>query len=135
MPARRTRRKVPRKKAEPKPEVTLVLEAEEPPAPDSVADDLISKITPENLPDAHEGGEAAPESKQTGTYGFQAIARFESADGREIRKLEALEKERDPMVILKSSTRFLDENGNVVACSEALTTLRGTISSLKGGRW
>jgi len=77
----------------------------------------------------------APEAKVEGCYSFQTIARYESADGREIRKLEALEKDRDPLVILKSSTRFLDSEGNVVACSEALTTLKGTLAALKGGRW
>jgi len=124
MPAKRTRRKAkPAPVRQEAPAITLEIAPDEPTPSEQLQEEL------EPLP------KPVPEVQIEGTYSFQTIARYVSPDGREIRKLEALEKERDPMVVIKSSTRFLDENGNVTACSEAMTTLKGTISALKGGRW
>ena len=119
MPAKRTRKPVaPRPKLQPESRPEPVLEIVQP------------DPEPTLLPEP-----PTPKAKVEVVYSSQTISRYESADGREIRKLEALEKDRDPLVILKSSTRFLDAEGNVVACSEALTTLKGTLAALKGGRW
>lgn len=66
-----------------------------------------------------------PEPTTSGSYPFIEVCKFTSVDGREVRKMEVCKGNvRGSDSLVKTSSRFYDEAGSIVASSEALAVLQ-----------